>query len=163
MHKTGDVAVACAMSGVAATLLSLGTTCHKIFGVPVPCTEESSSKHKLNSNKSTLIKMADFLIIDEVSMMDYKVLDLIDRYLQDLMGNNIRFGGKLILLMHDFRQILPVILRGSRAAGVSASMKFSDNWEHFTAYSLTENMRVQRILLQEEDPSEKRIKKLQEL
>ena len=57
VRKNGNVAVACAMSGIAATLLSLGTTCHKRFGVPVPCTEDSSSKHKLNSNESTLIKM----------------------------------------------------------------------------------------------------------
>ena len=91
------------MSGIAATLLSLGTTTHKRFGVPVPCTNESSSKHKLNSNESKLIKMAKVLIIDEVSMMDYKVLDLIDRYLRDLMSSEEPFGGKLILLMHDFR------------------------------------------------------------
>ena len=150
------------MSGIAATLLSLGTTCHKRFGVPVPCTEESSSKHKLNSNESKLIKMAKILIIDEVSMMDYKVLDLIERYLRELMQCNKRFGGKLILLMHDFRQILPVILRGSRASVVSASVKFSDNWENFTAHSLTENMRVKQILQQEENPSDERIKQLQD-
>ena len=63
MRKTRNVAVACAMSGIVATLLSLGTTCHKRFGVPVPCTEESSSKHKLNSNESKLIKIAKILII----------------------------------------------------------------------------------------------------
>ena len=67
------------MSGIAATLLSLGTICHKRFGVPVPYTKESSLKQKLNLNESKLIKMAKILIIDEVSMMDYKVLDLIKR------------------------------------------------------------------------------------
>ena len=150
------------MSGIAATLLSLGTTTHKRFGVPVPCTEESSSKHKLNSNESKLIKMAKVLIIDEVSMMDYKVLDLIDRYLRELMGNDEPFGGKLILLMHDFRQILPVIPRGNRAAVVSASVKYSDNWENFTACSLSENMRVGRILMNERNPTEDRVKRLQD-
>ena len=162
IRKSGDVAVACAMSGIAATLLSLGTTCHKRFGVPVPCTEESSSKHKLDSNKSKLIKMAKILIIDEVSMMDHKVLDLIDRYLRELMGCNKKFGGKLILLMHDFRQILPVVIYGSRPAVVSASVKFSDTWEHFEECSLKENMRVQRILSREENPSNDRIKQLRE-
>ena len=106
--------------------------------------------------------MAKILIIDKVSMMDYKVLDLIKRYLRELMQCNKRFGGKLILLMHDFRQILPVILRGSRASVVSASVKFSDNWENFTAHSLTENMRVKQILQQEENPSDERIKQLQD-
>ena len=162
VRKNRDIAVACAMSGIAATLLSLGTTTHKRFGVPVPCTEESSSKHKLNSNESKLIKMAKVLIIDEVSMMDYKVLDLIDRYLRELMGNDEPFGGKLILLMHDFRQILPVIPRGNRAAVVSASVKYSDNWENFTACSLSENMRVGRILMNERNPTEDRVKRLQD-
>ena len=78
VRKSGNVAVACAMSGIAATLLPLGTTCQKRFGVPVPCTEESSSKHKLDSKESKLIKIAKVLIIDEVSMMNHKVLDQID-------------------------------------------------------------------------------------
>ena len=62
--------------------------------------------------------------------------------------------------MHDFRQILPVIPGGNRAAVVSASVKYSDNWEHFSASSLTKNMRVRRTLLNEESPSEERVKKL---
>ena len=160
MRKSKNVAVACAMSGIAATLLSLGTTCHKRFGVPVPCTEDSSSKHKLNSNESTLIKMAKVMIIDEVSMMEYKALDLIDRYLRVLMGNDIQFGGKLILLMHDFRQILPVVPGGNRAAVVSASVKSSENWDNFSTESLTDNMRVKEALLNKETHSETQVNKL---
>ena len=160
VRKSGNVAVACAMSGIAAILLSLGTTCHKRFGVPVPCTEDSSSKHKLNSNESTLIKMAKVMIIDKVSMMGYKILDLIDRYLKVLMNNNIQFGGKLILLMHNFRQILPVVPGGNRAAVVSASVKSSENWEQFSAESLTDNMRVQKALLNEETHSETQVNEL---
>ena len=76
------------------------------------------------------------------------------------MNNNIQFGGKLILLMHDFRQILPVIPGGNRAAVVSASVKNSDNWKHFSTRSLTENMRVRRTLLSKDKPSEKQVKKL---
>ena len=51
---------------------------------------------------------------------------------------------------------------GSRTSIVSASVKFSDNWENFTAHSLTENMRVKQILQQEENPSDERIKQLQD-
>lgn len=78
------------------------------------------------------------------------------------MGCHKKFGGKLILLMHDFRQILPVIIYGSRPAAVSASVKFSDTWEHFEECSLKENMRVQRTLSREENPSNDRIKQLRE-
>ena len=160
VRKSGNVAVACVMSGIVATLLSLGTTCHKRFGIPVPCTEESSSKHKLNSNESTLIKMAKIMIIDEVSMMEYKALDLIDRYLRVLMGNDIQFGGKLILLMHDFRQILPVVPGGNRAAVVSASVKSSENWDNFSTESLTDNMRVKETLLNKETHSKRQVNEL---
>ena len=142
VRKEGHVAVAAAMSGIAATLLTLGTTCHKRFGVPVPCTHLSSSKHMLNSKESNVIKGARILLIDEVSMMDYNILDVIDRYLRVLMICDTPFGGKLIMLLHDFRQILPVIPNGSRAAVVSASVKNSDMWKCFTKMSLDENMRV---------------------
>ena len=51
---------------------------------------------------------------------------------------------------------------GSRTSIVSASVKFSDNWENFTAHSLTENMREKQILQQEGNPSNERIKQLQD-
>ena len=62
--------------------------------------------------------------------------------------------------MHNFRQILPVVPGGNKAAVVSASVKSSENWEHFSTKSLTENMRVQRTLLTGEKHSEKQVKKL---
>jgi len=36
-------------------------------------------------------------------------LKAIDRTLQDLMGNRLLFGGKIMLQTGDFRQILPVV------------------------------------------------------
>ena len=44
VQKNNKIAVATAISGIAATLLPLGTMCHKRFGVPVPCTANRSSK-----------------------------------------------------------------------------------------------------------------------
>lgn len=55
-------------------------------------------------------------------------------------------GGKLILLMHDFRQILPVIPGGSRGQIVSASVINSEAWAHFNTLELTRNMRVERMM-----------------
>ena len=42
-------------------------------------------------------------------MMSHRLLDLLDRFLKELQNNNTTMGGKLVLLMHDFRQILPVV------------------------------------------------------
>ena len=78
--------------------------------------------------------------------MNYHILNMLDRFLQELMGNTKYMGGKLIILMHDFRQILPVVRGGGRAAVVSASVKSSDIWQHFRQISLTQNMRVKRLI-----------------
>ncbi len=64
-------------------------------------------------------------------MMNHKLLDLLDRFLRILMGVNEYMGGKLVILMHDFRQILPVIPQGRRADIVAAAITNGEAWEHF--------------------------------
>ena len=110
---SGKIAIATALSGIAATLLRLGTTYHRRFAVPIPYTPVSSSKLKLNSNEARIIKDACIIMVDEVSMMDYKLLDLLDRFLQELMQSETFMGGKLVIMMHDFRQILLVVPGGN--------------------------------------------------
>jgi ATP-dependent DNA helicase PIF1 len=56
-------------------------------------------------------------------------------------GNNI-FGGKVIVFGGDFRQILPVVPRGSRSDIVHASINASKIWDHCQVLSLTQNMRL---------------------
>ncbi|KAL7555308.1 hypothetical protein ACHAWF_019019, partial [Thalassiosira exigua] len=145
-RKQRKIAIACAMSGIAATLLRLGTTFHRRFAAPIPCNPDSCSKLKLNSNEARIIKEACLIMIDEVSMMDYKLLDMLDRFLKELMQCDKFMGGKLIILMHDFRQILPVATGGNRGSIVNAAVTTSDVWNHFTQLTLTKNMRVERML-----------------
>ena len=57
-------------------------------------------------------------------------------------------GGKLIVLMHDFRQILPVVQGGNKAAIISTTVMNSDIWRHFKPLHLTKNMQVERLLQQ---------------
>ncbi len=160
VRQSGRIAVATAMSGIAATLMKLGTTFHRRFGVPIPTLSDSSSKIKLDSQQANLLRDAIVLIIDEASMMNHKLLDLLDRFLRILMGVNEYMGGKLVILMHDFRQILPVIPQGRRADIVAAAIINSEAWEHFTSLRLRQNMRVQRILNQ--DPSPEKAVRLQQ-
>ena len=61
-----------------------------------------------------IIKQASFILIDEVSMMHKYMLDCLDRFSKVIMNNENVMGGKLMLLVHDFKQILPVIPGGSR-------------------------------------------------
>ena len=46
------------------------------------------------------------------------LFDYSDRVLQDLTGNHgVPFGGKVVILLGDFRQTLPIVKRGLRLLG----------------------------------------------
>ena len=69
-------------------------------------------------------------------------LELIDRSLRDFMNVDLPFGGKIMFLGGDFRQLLPVKVNVTRSELVNLSIKFSTLWKHFSIFSLTENMRT---------------------
>ncbi|XP_061364791.1 uncharacterized protein LOC133308202 [Gastrolobium bilobum] len=52
------------------------------------------------------------------------------------------FGGKVVVLGGDFRQILPVIPHGSRQDIVHATINSSHLWSHCHLLTLTKNMRL---------------------
>ncbi|XP_076948844.1 ATP-dependent DNA helicase PIF1-like [Bidens hawaiensis] len=58
------------------------------------------------------------------------------------MGNNLPFGGKLMLMGDDFRQVLPVVRRGTRAQIVDASFRMSPLWDIIEKLQLSINMRA---------------------
>ena len=89
VRQSGKIAVATAMSGIAATLLTLGTTCHKWFGVPVPCTANKSSKHKLNSNESRIINEAKVIMIDKRIMSAVSDTNII-KVPENMVQNTVR-------------------------------------------------------------------------
>ena len=68
----------------------------------------------------------------------------IDRTSRDVMDTTSRdkpFGGKTLLFRGYFRQVLPIIQKGTREEIVDASLNHSYIWEHFTVLKLTTNMR----------------------
>ena len=93
-----------------------------------------------------IIKQSSFILIDEVSMMHKYMLDLLDRLLKVIMNSENIMGGKLILLVHDFRQIIPVIPGGVRKNIVAASIKRSKVWIHVIHLSLQRNMRIEKLI-----------------
>ncbi|XP_010506972.1 PREDICTED: uncharacterized protein LOC104783526 [Camelina sativa] len=54
------------------------------------------------------------------------------------------FGGKVVVLGGDFRQILPVITEGGRVATVLASINSSVLWNSCKVLKLTENLRLRK-------------------
>ncbi|GAU19169.1 hypothetical protein TSUD_89340 [Trifolium subterraneum] len=74
--------------------------------------------------------------------------EALERTLRDVMSSyknsNSIFGGKVIVFGGDFRQILPVVPRGSRSDIVHASINASKIWDHCKVLTLTQNMRLQQ-------------------
>jgi hypothetical protein len=71
-------------------------------------------------------------------------MGVVDPALKDML-----FGGKVVVMRGDFRQILLVIPWGTRGQIVDASFKRSVVlWHRVKVRQLHENMRVQRLLAQ---------------
>ncbi|KAJ7903992.1 DNA helicase Pif1 like protein, partial [Mycena leptocephala] len=65
--------------------------------------------------RGELLREAALLIWDEAPMANRAVLACVDELLRRIMGNDLPFGGKVLILLGDFRQTCPVIRRGTRA------------------------------------------------
>ena len=66
--------------------------------------------------------------------------------LQDIMNCEEPFGSKCMVLGKDFRQVLPVISRGSPEEQLNASIKRSSLWHVFRIYRLEQNLRAENDL-----------------
>jgi ATP-dependent DNA helicase PIF1 len=75
-------------------------------------------------------------------MTNKLAFEVVDRTLHDLTNRNESFGGIVFVMSGDFRQVLPVIPRGSHADIVSASINNSYLWESVEVFCLSENMRA---------------------
>nr|XP_047141074.1 uncharacterized protein LOC124816090 [Hydra vulgaris] len=134
---------AAAWTGIAATLLKNGCTMHGLFKLPVPILETSTCNVTPNSIHGRFLRQNSLYLLDEASMIPKYALSAIDKLLQDICNNNFPFGGKVILMGGDFRQILPVVKRGRPAEVIESCLKCSEHWQYVQRFSLTVNMRVQ--------------------
>ena len=107
-----------ASTGTASTLLRDGYTIHITFKVPVPCNSTSTCAIRPNSIEADRLRQIALFILDETSILSLNILHCVDRWLRDIVGNNIPFGGITFLLGGDFRQTLPVVKRENAAQSV---------------------------------------------
>ncbi|XP_072395235.1 uncharacterized protein [Diabrotica undecimpunctata] len=75
-------------------------------------------------------------------MAHKRALEALNRTLKDLRNDSRCFGGAIILLSGDFRQILPVIPRSTAADEINACLKSSNLWRYVKKLQLKTNMRV---------------------
>ena len=96
------------------------------------------------------LKQAKLIIWDEAPMTQKYAFEAVDFSFRNLMSSvqssyaGKPFGGKVVVLGGDFRQVFPVVKKGTRADTVvaAASLKASYLMSHITTLKLTQNMRI---------------------
>lgn len=129
-----------AWTGIASLLLPFGMTVHRTFKLPRNFNNIFTCQIKQEVEKRRLQK-ADVIFIDEGSMLPKKALHIINQTLCDLCNTSKNFGGKMLIIGGDFRQILPVIKFASRATIITETIKYSDLWDDFVKLKLSHNVR----------------------
>ncbi|GFR71431.1 ATP-dependent DNA helicase PIF1 [Elysia marginata] len=97
---------------------------------------------KQGTSLSHLIQDASVLVIDEAPMLHKKIIEALDRTLHGLRETDEVMGGLPTLMCGDFKQIMPVVLNGTKADAVDAGLKKSLLWSSVTMHRLRTNMRV---------------------
>lgn len=137
-----------ASSGVASLLLPGGRTAHSRFKIPCDLDDDIVCDIKRGSMLAKLIEATELIIWDEALMTHRKAFEALDRTFRDILASHSEsaaatpFGGKVVVLGGDLRQILPVIEGGTRAQIVNAAIINSPLWQHVTVLHLTKNMRL---------------------
>ncbi|KAH0665027.1 hypothetical protein KY285_026233 [Solanum tuberosum] len=120
-----------------------GRTALSRFAIPLNPAEDSTCNIKQGS------PLAKLIIWDEAPMMHKYCFEALDQTLRDILRfkdpSNLErpFGGKIVVLGGDFRQILPVITKGTRQEIANATINSSYLWTHCQILKQSKNMRLQ--------------------
>ncbi|XP_022872009.1 ATP-dependent DNA helicase PIF4-like [Olea europaea var. sylvestris] len=135
------IALATAFSGVSVSLSPGGRTAHSRFKIPLETVGEVSCSVSKQSTLGTLLKMFKLIIWNEAPMVNHHAIEAVEKMLRDVADCDLPFGGKVIILGGDFRQVLPIVPRGKKEDIMKASLVFSDLWPLYLQLPLVENMR----------------------
>jgi ATP-dependent DNA helicase PIF1 len=147
LRSKSQIVLTVASSGIASLLLPGGRTAHSKFKIPVPTLDNSTCDIHYNDDLAVLLQQTKLIIWNEAPMAHRFCFEALDKSLKDVMSSyknsETVFGGKVVVFGGDFRQILPVVPRGSRSDIVHASISSSKIWDHCKVLTLTKNMRLQ--------------------
>ncbi|PNX77341.1 ATP-dependent DNA helicase PIF1, partial [Trifolium pratense] len=128
LRSKGEIVLTVASSGIAA-LLNVN--------------EYSTCQIGPKDHLAELIQRAKLIIWDEAPMMHRHCFEVVDRTFKDIMKEKrFPFEGKVVVLGGDFRQILPVIPKGTRHDIIQSAINSSPLWSFCEVLTLTTNMRL---------------------
>lgn len=135
-----------ASTGIAATHVG-GITIHSWSGIGARDTLTQYDLDKIATNEKIVrrMKKAKVLVIDEISMLDGRVLDMVDSVCRTVKQNGDAFGGMQIILVGDFFQLPPIAGRGEMSRFAFESRAW-ESAKFLTCY-LTEQHRQEDELL----------------
>eukprot|EP00116_Pleurobrachia_bachei_P000686 sb/3460948/ len=136
------IAIATALSGIAATLLNGGRTLHSRCKIPLDITDLSPANFDKRSDTGKLLMQTSLIVIDECTMGHKFIYETLDRSLRFLLDVDVPFGGITVILSGDWRQVLPVVKKGTRGQVVQACLKRSYIWDTVEKFSFSLNMRA---------------------
>ena len=120
-----------------------GRTAHSRFKIPIKLTQDTVLNISYQSELAELIRKTKLIIWDEAPMAYRFTFKAIDKTFKDLRDVDEPFGGLVFVMGGDFRQILLVVVWGTRGQIVDACVKSSILWDDVHLMKLTINMRVQ--------------------
>ena len=121
--------MATATSGIAASIMPGGRTAHSRFKIPIKLQDNSVCNFTKQSGSAALLREASLIIWDEVAMTRRQAVETLDRSLRDITRCDLPFGGKVMVFGGDFRQVLSVVPRGTRAQIFDATLLQSYIWD----------------------------------
>ncbi|XP_022883840.1 uncharacterized protein LOC111400679 [Olea europaea var. sylvestris] len=136
------IALTTASSRVCASLLPRGRIGHSRFKIHLETIGKISCSVGKQSALGNLLNMSRLIIWDEEPIVNRSTVEAVDKMFRDITDCNLLFGGKVVVLGGDFRQVLPVVRKGKKYDIMKASLVFSDLWPSFLHLPLTENMRA---------------------
>lgn len=116
-NSTNKKILVLAPTGIAALNVG-GATVHSAFGyknlVETPIDELNTNILLLKSDKRSVLKNVDTIIVDEISMLRSDVLEKMNKILQILNNSSMLFGGKQMIFIGDPFQLPPVVKRNEQ-------------------------------------------------
>ena len=132
--------IAVLISAVEALLLEYDRTALSAFKIPIPCHADSFCNIYLDSEIVHRLRRSSRIVRDEIDMCLGYCIQAEDQTLRVLIKSpNIPLGGKCILFRGDFRQILPVVPRGSQGMIVFMYFQSSPLYQCIDFLNLSQN------------------------